>query len=241
MAPNIVNNVKDFNKLFRDPKRSAVLITSTSNMKAGLGITTLTNHRSAIKRSVIGRYIGSVLIRNTAPLFFLSCVNTTIFSATVFGSIITNLYGTYSRGGYTLLNNRATRVPNLCPMNRCSLINAVINRIGGSGIVANRGVTINSILVNLPSNNLRAGNFSLTHGIVFRRRNLGPRSLLPKASAAYTSTLLTMRGDFLGPILGILSGNIRVPSVTRVANNNFCSGVPHILPGGISIAVSSTS
>ncbi len=241
---NYLSSINNFNNYFNLPAnvRRPILISNASNYNAGIGLTVLVSGRSAVNVSTITVYIGSVVYINTGPLFFLSCVTYNGGCPRGVTTVINNITRNYIRSNTTLVNNRATRRPNLVPLRSCSLTNFTINVISGGGVVSGAAVTTNSIIVTLPSANVRSGNFSLYHGI-FSVSGGGPRLCIPQSrlnNGAVTRTLLAPAHVCIGPILTLLR-RIAIGNVSRVANNNFCRGVPHSVPSNLNTGVSGST
>lgn len=196
-------------------------------MNAGLGLTFLVSGRSAVNVSYITVYIGSITYDNTGPLFFLSCVTYNGGCPRGVTRVIGNITSNYIRTNYTLINNRATRRPNLVPSRRCSLTNFAMNVNRGGGLISNRGLGTNSTLVNITSSNIRSGNFSLIHGIFSVGRG-AVLSACSRLSGPLNRRLLAPAEVCIGPLLTLVS-RIHMGTVSRVANNNFCRGIPHVL------------
>lgn len=218
--PRIVNNLNNFNTLYTLPRgcHRPILISNASNMNAGLHLTVSLGHRSAVNVSLITVYIGSLIIRNTRPLFFLSCCTAKGLSISATSTIVDNVTRKYLRSNYSLINNRATRVPKVCRNRSCSITNFYINIMRGSRVVSNSGIDSNSILVTLNSDNPRSGNCSLIHGVL-RIDNYSPRAAR-LSNGPLTSRLLTPAHVCIGSILRLVRG-ISIRTVTRLANNNF--------------------
>lgn len=235
---NIVSNVNNFNKLFTPSfgsVRRPMLIDNASNMNAGVGLTFLLSGRSAVNVSTITVYMGSMVYYKTGPLFFLSCVTVNGGCPRGMTRVMSNVTRNYIRSNYTLVNNRATRRPNLVPISRCSITNFDINVTSGPGVVSNSGLYRNSMLLKLHSSNIRSGNFSLIEGVFsVGRRAVGTRC--PRLSGALNRALLAPAGVCMGPLLTLVSG-ISMGTMSRVANNNFCRGVPHVLASNLSTGV----
>lgn len=228
---NIVNGVNTFNNVFSLSTLGIgrpILIDNASNINAGLGLTFRVSGRSAVNISTITVYIGSILTRNTRPLIFLSCITINRGRPGGVRTVIDNITRNYHRTNYTLINNRATRVPNVCTRNRCSVTNFAINIIRGSGLVSNSGIGTNSILINVTSDNIRSGNFDLIHGVItsgyFSLRRMCPRL----SGGLLNRILLAPAGVCIQRILRIVHG-YSMRNVDRVANNKFSRGVPHVL------------
>lgn len=236
----MINNVNNFNNLFSLTSLKCgrpILVSNASNINAGLVITGLTGGRGAVNVSYITVYIGSVTTRKTRPLFFLSCVTYNGGSPTLLRRIITNITSNYIRTNSTLINNRATRVPNVCSRSRCSLTKFSINITRGSTVISNSAVIRNSILVNLPSANIRSGNFSLIHGTLFRRTNCAISAGVSRLNnRGLNSILLAPAGVCIGTLSPLFGTNI-IGNITRVANNNFVRGVPHVVPSNLTTRV----
>lgn len=172
--PRILNKLNKFDNLYRVPTncRRPILISNASNMNAGLGVTRALGYRPAMNVSLITVYIGSVLAYKTRPLFFLSCLTANGLRPRTLTRIMRNVARNYRQTNYTLLKNRATRVPKFCTPNRCSLTNFYINIIRGSRVLSNDRIRVNSQIVNLTDDKIRDGNFDLIHGIIDRNHHL---------------------------------------------------------------------
>ncbi len=242
---NYLSSMNNFNNYFNLPitnVRRPILISNASNYNAGIGVTVLVSGRSAVNVSTITVYMGSVVYYNTGPLFFLSCVTYNGGVPRGVTSVMNNMTRNYIRSNTTLVNNRATRRPNVVPIRSCSLTNFTINVMSGGGVLSGAHVTTNSIMVTLTSANMRSGNFSLYHGIFSVSH--GPSGLcmpgrtLNKGSV--TRALLAPAGVCIGSVLTLLR-RISIGNVSRVANNNFCRGVPHSVPSKLYTGVSGST
>lgn len=238
LASKTVSSVNNFNKLFSLGSRvysRPVLMDNASNMNAGLGVTVLLSGRSAVNVSYITVYMGSIVYYNTGPLFFLSCVTYKGGCPRGVTSVMSNITRNYIETNYTLVNNRATRRPNVVPRSSCSLTKFAMNVIGGPSMFSGGSMGTNSIVVTLPSDNMRSGKFSLIEGMFsFSGNNVS--GACSRLNSAVNRTLLAPARVCMGPIL-TLTGRIGVGTMSRVANNNFCRGVPEDLPRNVATIV----
>ncbi len=240
---NYLSSINNFNNYFNLPitnVRRPMLIDNASNYNAGIGLTVLVSGRSAVNVSTITVYIGSVVYINTGPLFFLSCVTYNGGVPRGVTRVINNIDRNYMRSNTTLVNNRATRRPNVVPVSSCSLTNFTINVISGGGVLSGAAVRRSSIIVTLPSDNVRSGKFSLIHGIFSMRGYSLAGACRRLNNGSVNRILLAPAGVCMGPILRLLSG-MGMHTVSRVANNNFCRGVPEDVPSNFNTRVMGSS
>jgi phosphoribosylformylglycinamidine cyclo-ligase len=230
----VLSEIGAFGGLFRLDTtgwKEPILVSSADGVGTKLKVAFMTNQHRTIGVDLVNHCVNDILVQGARPLFFLDYLATGRLQPDIAEQIVDGLARACKDNGCALLGGETAEMPGFYQEGEYDLAGFIVGAVDGEQLVDGRSISVDDVLIGLPSTGLHTNGYSLARRIAFEHLGLTADTHVEELGGTIGEVLLTPHRSYLHAVYPlVVKGAIK--GMAHITGGGITDNLPRILPAG---------
>jgi len=213
-----------------------VLVSSADGVGTKIKVAQRTGIHDTVGRDLVNHCVNDILVQGAQPLFFLDYVAMGKLEPKVLLDLTKGLTQACRESGCALLGGETAEMPDLYRKGEYDLAGFIVGAVEKDHLIDGSRIAAGDLLLGLPSSGLHTNGYSLARRLMFERKRLSPKSVVPELGRTVEAELLAVHRSYLPQLRGLLPGDALF-GMAHITGGGLTDNIPRILPRGVSARI----
>jgi len=213
-----------------------VLVSSADGVGTKIKVAQRTGIHDTVGRDLVNHCVNDILVQGAQPLFFLDYIAMGKLEPGVLLDLAKGLAQACREAGCALLGGETAEMPDLYRKGEYDLAGFIVGVVEKDHLIDGSRIAAGDLLLGLPSSGLHTNGYSLARRLMFERKRLKPKSVVPEFGRTVEAELLAVHRCYLPQLRGLLPSDALF-GMAHITGGGLTDNIPRILPRGVSARI----
>lgn len=182
-----------------------------------------------------------IIVMGARPLTFLDYIANDKLMPNVINEIMTGITKGCQETGVSIVGGETAEMPDTYLPGEHDLVGIITGVVEKSKIITGKSITLNDVILGLPSSGLHTNGYSLARKLFFEIENYKTNSKIPELGATIGEILLEPHINYTNHIKSLLDKKLDIKGIAHITGGGLLENIPRILPNQYDVIIKKQS